>query len=282
MHRITTGVLATTVALVQIFLSTGCSTLGLGGDSPALDRIRASGELRVGTTDDYPPLSVIDQADRLVGLEPELAQALATTMGVKLTLVRKSFTELIPALEAGEIDIAMGGITMTPARNMKVAFAGPYFVSGKAVLTRSETMARATGPGAINRASVKLVAREGTTSEGYVKNAIPEATLVTTADYDEAIRLVIAGEVDALVADYPVTAVAVLRNPGAGLMNIVSPFTFEPIGMALPADDMLFVNLVQNYLKSLEGTGLLGQLREKWFTDPSWLLGVQAPAPPQQ
>ena len=67
-----------------------------------------------------------------------------------------------------------------------------------------------------------------------MRNAIPEATLVTTSTYEEAITLVKGGEVDALVADYPITAVAVLRNPGAGLLDVVSPFTFEPIGMALP------------------------------------------------
>ena len=116
-----------------------------------------------------------------------------------------------------------------------------------------------------------------------MKNAIPEATLITTSTYDEAITLVVGGEVDAMVADYPITAVAVLRNPGAGLLTVTNPFTFEPIGMALPGDDMLFVNLVGNYLKSLEGTGLLDQLREKWMSDPSWLLGMpDAVRPPLQ
>ena len=37
-----------------------------------------------------------------------------------------------------------------------------------------------------------------------------------------------------------------------------------------PSEDPLFINLVQNYLASLEGTGLLGKLREQWFTDASW------------
>jgi len=270
MNRFGVGLLALAMALV----CSACTTLGMGSDSPVLDRIRKSGELRVGTTGDYPPLSIVDRNEQTIGLEPDLANALAVTMGVKLTIVNLPFAELLDAVEAGEIDMAMAGITMTPERNMRVAFAGPYFVSGKAVLTRSETLARANGPSVLDKPSVKLVTLAGTTSEGYVKNAVPTATLLTTATYPEAVTMVAGGEADAMVADYPVCAVAVLRNPGAGLMTVISPFTFEPIGIALPADDVLFVNLVQNYLTSLEGTGLLDKLREKWFSDPSWLLAL--------
>ncbi len=257
-----------------LLLCTGCAALGTGSDSPVLDRIRKNGELRVGMTGDYPPLSIIDKRDETIGLEPDLANALAATLGVRLTVVRLPFDQLMGAVEEGQVDLAMAGITMTPERNMKVAFAGPYFVSGKAVLTRSELLARATGPSVLDKPSIKLVALSGTTSEGYVKNAVPNATLITTKNYEEAVTMVVGGAADAMVADFPICAVAVLRNPGAGLLTVVSPFTFEPIGMALPANDMLFVNLVQNYLTSLEGTGLLDQLREKWFNDPSWVLAL--------
>jgi ABC-type amino acid transport substrate-binding protein len=51
----------------------------------------------------------------------------------------------------------------------------------------------------------------------------------------------------------------------------VTPFTVEPLGIALPADDPLFVNLVENYLHTLEGTGLLTQLKAKWFSEGSWV-----------
>jgi polar amino acid transport system substrate-binding protein len=236
-----------------------------------LDRIRKTGELRVGMTGDYPPLSILDKRDQTIGLEPDLARALASTLGVELEVVRKPFGELIAAVENGDVDMAMSGITMTPERNMRVAFAGPYFISGKAVLTRSELLARADGPSALDESSIKLVVLAGTTSEDYVKTTAPNAKLITTATYEEAVAMVVGGSADAMVADYPICVVSLLRNPGAGLLTVLSPFTFEPIGMALPADDTLFVNLVQNYLTSLEGTGLLGQLRDKWFKDPSWI-----------
>ena len=48
-------------------------------------------------------------------------------MGVKLRLATMPFSELLPALEAGRIDMILSDMTMTPERNMKTAFAGPYF-----------------------------------------------------------------------------------------------------------------------------------------------------------
>jgi polar amino acid transport system substrate-binding protein len=268
MSRPMTRILIVLVVFFAIF----ATATAADPTAPTLARIAKSGELRVGTSGAQPPFSVKSKEGKLIGYEIDLAMLLAESMGVKLTLVEKPFPELLSALEKGEVDAVMSGMTMTPERNMSVAFAGPYFVSGKAVLTRSETLARATKPGVLDASKVKLVTLEGTTSQGFVENAMPNANLVTAPTYEKAVAMVIGGEVDALVADYPICVVSVLRNPGAGLQSVISPFTFEPIGIALPADDMLFVNLVQNYLKSLEGTGLLDQVRQKWFADPSWLL----------
>ena len=61
-----------------------------------------------------------------LGLEVDLARALARTMGVEANLVTMPFKELLPALERGDIDAIFSGVTMTAERNLKVAFAGPY------------------------------------------------------------------------------------------------------------------------------------------------------------
>ena len=260
-----------------LLLLSGCSSLGLGTSgsaSPVSDRIRESGELRIGMTGDYPPLNVIDLRDQNIGLEPDLAQALASSMGVSLKIVNKPFSELLPALEAGEVDAVMSGMTMTPDRNLKVAFAGPYFVSGKAILTKSSTLATAESLGEIQR-SIQIAVLEGSTSQTMVEGAQTPATVVTVASYDAGVQMVLGGEVDAMLADYPIAMLAVLRNPSAGLVSAISPLTFEPIGIALPGNDPLFVNLVQNYLASLEVTGILNALRAKWFEDSSWLRSMR-------
>lgn len=60
-------------------------------------------------------------------------------------------------------------------------------------------------------------------------------------------------------------------TPDQGFATLAAPLTIEPIGIALPPNDALLVNLVQNYLNALAGTGALEALSARWFEDASWL-----------
>jgi polar amino acid transport system substrate-binding protein len=254
-----------------LLLATGACSTFMGSSSPVVDRIRTTGEIRIGMTGDYPPLNMLDRSGENFGLEPDLAKALAQSLGVKLVVVNKRFDELLAALESGEVDAVMSGMSMTPERNLKVAFVGPYLVSGKAILTKSSTLARAQNMSELNPARLRMSVLSGSTSESFLKRVAPSAQLTATPSYEEAVQLVIDGGVDAMFADHPACLLAVLRHPHDGLSTVVSPLSFEPIGMALPANDPLLVNIIQNYLTTLEGTGLLENLRQRWFEDPSWL-----------
>jgi polar amino acid transport system substrate-binding protein len=264
------------LALASMTLLACASTGGGGGtgatgDSPVLAGIVERGTLRVGMSGDQPPFNVVNKRGELIGLEVDLARALANSIGVELELVQRPFGTLLGALGSGDVDMVMSGLTMTPERNMKVAFVGPYFVSGKAILTKNETLAASDEAGDINKGTVRLAALAGSTSERFVQEVTPEAQLTSVQSYDEAVQSVIDDDVDALVADFPICVISVFRNPDAGLISLSSPFNFEPIGVALPASDPLFTNLVQNYVNLLEGTGLLEELRARWFVDAAWL-----------
>lgn len=255
--------------LVALLFS-GCATVP-GSQSPVIDRIQERGELRVGMAGDYPPLNALDRSGDHFGLEPDLAEFLARSLGVRLVIVNRPFAQLIATLEAGEVDAVLSGMTMTPERNQRVAFAGPYFISGKAVITRSESLARTRAAKELDRPTITLTALEGTTSETLILDAMPKAKFVAAKDYDEAVQMVIDGAADAMIADLPVCAVQRALHRDAGLLGWTEPFTFEPIGIAVPGNDPLFVNLVQNYLESLDRTGLLKELRTRWFQDVSWV-----------
>lgn len=239
--------------------------------APVLDRILQRGEIIVGTAGSMPPLNMTTRDGEIIGLEPDIAQMIATAMGIKLRLETMPFSELLPSLEGGKIDMIMSGMTITSKRNLKVAFVGPYFKSGKAFLTKMKTIANADDTTEINSPDVKLVALKGSTSQLFVQTVLFNATLVTASDYDEAVDMVIRDEVHALVADYPICVVSVVRYPGEGLMSIITPLTYEPLGIALPANDPHLVNWTENFLKSLEGSGALKKLKERWFDNTFWL-----------
>jgi polar amino acid transport system substrate-binding protein len=212
-----------------------------------------------------------DKNGEIIGLEVDLMKALARSMGLTTRFVVKPFADLIPAIERGEVDVVISGMTITPERNARVAFAGPYLISGKSVLTKSPTIASADSVTSLDNADQRYAVLAGSTSEAFVEQVLPKAVSVPTTDYDTAVQMVLDDEVDAMIADFPICQLSVLRHPEADLSTLMTPFTIEPLGIALPADDPLLVNLIENYLSTIENTGLLVQFKAKWFSDGSWI-----------
>jgi polar amino acid transport system substrate-binding protein len=239
--------------------------------TPVIDRIQKSGTLTVGMTGNMPPLNMTSKEGELMGYEVDLARAMAKAMGVKAKLEVMPFAELLPALEAGKIDLIISNMTITPGRNLKVAFVGPYFTSGKAFMTKVKTIALADEADDIDAKNTKLVALEGSTSQAFVETVLPEAQLFKAKDYDEAVKMVLEDKVHAMVADYPIAVVSVFRYPEQGLLSVVTTLTYEPIGVAVPAGDPLLVNWVENYLNIADSTGLLDELKRKWLLNADWL-----------
>ena len=210
-----------------------------------------------------------------MGFEIDLANALATNMEVKLKLVQMPFSELMDALKAGKIDAIMSGMTITPERNLSVLFAGPYNVSGKSILTKSSKVAAFNADTSAGGKRYKIVCLKGSTSAEFVKKVLTKHDLVVVDNYNDGVNMVINDQADAMVADKPICVLSILRFPGKDLVTGEQPLTIEPIGMALPPGDPQFLNLVTNYLTTLQISGTLAALEKKWFTDGSWMLSVE-------
>ncbi len=271
------------IGLVVMALLTfvmGCQSLSIGSSShPAnstasgegLLRILESGQLRVGMTGTQPPLNMRNKNGELIGLDVELARALADAMHLELILVQTPFVDLLSDLEAGEIDLVISSLTITPARNARVAFAGPYLISGSSLLTRKDLALELTNLSALNSADRTWAALEGSTGEALILEALPLAKYVSIEDQEKAVVQIGRGELDGLIADLPFVSFEIARNPELGLATLPSPFTTEPLGIALPPNSPLFANLVQNYLNTLDYTGQLIQMKARWLNAGEWL-----------
>ena len=262
------------VVLALVFL-TACSppaqTSATKTVLSAFDRILQKGELVVGTAGNMPPLNMTTKSGDIIGLEIDLAKAMAEGMGVNLKLETIPFAKLLSALETGQVDMILSGMTITPERNLKVAFVGPYYVTGKAFLTKIKRIADTRYPSEVNSPDTILTALKGSTSQHFVEKSIPKAILVPANNYDDAVKMVIKGDVDALIADYPICMLSVFRYPDKGLLSLLTPITYEPLGIAIPAGDSHLLNWVENFLNTLKGSGKLEALKTEWFKHGAWL-----------
>jgi polar amino acid transport system substrate-binding protein len=241
------------------------------GISPVLDRIQAKEELVVGTAASMPPLNMTTKDGQIVGMEIDMASFFASSIGVKLTLRPMHFNDLLPALEAGQVDMVLSGMTIIPERNLKVAFVGPYFASGKSILAKAANVESIDEVAKMNNPDKVLVALKGSTSQMFIEKVTPKAKFVPAEDYNQAVSMVREDKAVAMVADYPICMVSVYLYPEARLARLKKPLTYEPLGIALPGNDPLLVNWVQNFLHALDKMGDMEALMEKWFKNASWV-----------
>jgi len=260
------------IVLAAVIFTVLCFLFSVGSVSagPVFDRILEKKVLLVGTTGKQPPMTATTKKGEIIGLDADIAKAMAKALGVKLEFVSMPFEKLLPALAAGQVDMVLSGMTMTPERNRKVTFVGPYYVSGKGILAVSARFAELQQAKGLNTPEVTVAALKHSTSQEFTETMTPKAKKVLTASYDEAIDLMLQEKVDVVIADYPFCALTAYRFRDKGLFAGKSPLTFEPLGIAIP-EDTLLINWVQNFIGLLRGSGRLEKMYQQWFSGGPWI-----------
>lgn len=254
---------STVIVLSVVFVSLGVASAG-----PILDDILKKGELVVGMTGGQPPLNATSKDGEFIGLDVDLIRSMAQSMNLKVSFSKMPFAELIPALQSGRIDMIVSGMTMTPERNTKVAFIGPYFVSGKGILLKLKSVELLKKEG-LNSERFKVATLRGSTSQKVVEEAAPKANITLADSYDNAIEGLLQDKADAVIADYPFCAYMAARYSEKELVVGDTKLTVEPLGIAV-REDALLINVLENSLRTLALSGDLSSLQEKWFKSRSW------------
>jgi len=250
--------------LLSLMVAAGASA------GSALERITKKGELAVGTSGTQPPMSATNKKGELIGMDVDMSRAMADALGVKLKFVQMPFAELLPALEAGKVDMVLSGMTITAERNKKVAFVGPYVVTGKGILAVAERFTALKEAKGLDTPEVTVGALKDSTSQKFAQTSMSKAKLTLFGSYDEAIDLLLKNKIDVIVADFQFCALTAYRQQKKGLIAGQSALTFEPLGIAM-AEDTLLINWVQNFLNQFQGTGELKKASEKWLNPGSWI-----------
>jgi cyclohexadienyl dehydratase len=170
-------------------------------NSPTLSRIQAAGVMRVGTTGDYTPFSLLQPDGSYAGADIDMAHDLAARIGVRLDFVPSVWAPLLDDFLADRFDIAMGGVTVTAARAEKAFFSIPTFVDGKRPLCRREDRERFTSVAAINQPGVRVIANPGSANEAFARANFTRAQVTIHHDNASVFMEIVAGRADVMVTD---------------------------------------------------------------------------------
>ncbi|MEJ1977200.1 MAG: transporter substrate-binding domain-containing protein [Acetobacteraceae bacterium] len=175
----------------------------LAGSASAADlaAVRSAGVLRVGTTGDYKPFSFRAPDSSYRGADIAMARSLAAALGVRIVFVPTVWAKLSEDFAADRFDIAVGGVTILPAREKIAAFSTATVVDGKRPIARCADRTRFASIGAIDQPGVRVVVNPGASNEDFARAHFPHAALTVFPDNVTVFDEIAAGRQDVMVTD---------------------------------------------------------------------------------
>jgi cyclohexadienyl dehydratase len=176
--------------------------------------IKASGTLRVGLTGDYAPYSLRHADGQITGSDVTMAQALAEALGVALVIVPTTWKSMTDDLKVDRFDIAMGGVSVTPARAAIGDFSVTVMSDGKRPIVRCAEAERYASVAEIDRPEVRVVFNPGGTNEVFAKAHLADATLEEYPDNRTIFDEIANYHADVMVTDGAEVDYQSRRHPG--------------------------------------------------------------------
>jgi len=220
-------------------------------------------DLVIGCDTNFMPFE-FKQEGKYVGFDIDLWDAIAKDLGLKYKLMPMDFNGLIPALQTGNIDAAIAGMTIKSKREEVVDFAYPYYDSGLLLMVKSDN----TTIKGVEDLSDKVVASKlGTTSADFIKKFKTKDTKLFP-NIDGAYMELGTGGADAVIFDSP-AILWYIKTEGKGGVKTVGPlYQGQPYGIAFPQGSALREKVSITILKFMED-GTYAKIYKKWFgTEP--------------
>jgi len=245
---------AVAVTLLGLMILAGCASTGIDRRPP----------LNVGVSPTYPPV-IFEHEGEVVGIEADLARIVADKIGRKLVFHRFAFTELLDALERGDVDVVMSGLSITPERSARVRFTEPYLAVGQLALIRAQDAGRFGRPRAIKQAGARVGYERGTTGEIYVAEQLTRSVAFAFDSVAEGLRSLRAGRIEFFVHDAP-TIWRLAGDPThRDLIGLYRPLTEEQLAWAVRSDDAALHTLLDATLRHWQREGLVEPIINRWI-----------------
>ena len=247
-----------TIVFVTLFINPAL------GES-RLQRILANGELRVGTTGDWNPMTMIDtDSKERTGFDIDIANALASDMGVKVVFVPTTWKTLVNGVVADKYDITSSA-SISPKRALVAGYSGSYFAVEDVPMMLRKNKGKYNSWENLNNPSVKVAVTLGTVQEKRAEELFDNSKIIKVSSPARDYQEVLAGRADISMTSNLEAAKLVEKYPELMIVPVQKGKNPTPLAMLLPQADQVWINYVNHWIVLKSERGFFDLLKVKWL-----------------
>ena len=215
--------------------------------------------LTMGTNAAFPPYEMVDENNQIIGIDAEIAAAVAEKLGMKLEIKDMAFDSLITAVSTGNVDVVLAGMTVTPERMEAVNFSDSYATGIQVVIVPEESIIASID----DLAGKKIGVQSGTTGDIYCADEFGEDAV---ARYDNGALAVAAlknGQVDCVVIDNEPAKNFVAANEGLKILE--TEYAVEDYAAAIAKENTELLEKFNAALAELKAEGKIDEIVGKYI-----------------
>ncbi|GLC81799.1 basic amino acid ABC transporter substrate-binding protein [Lacrimispora brassicae] len=252
------NVIAMAGVVCMAALLTACAGSGTKTETTAAGQKEAAGKLVMVTNAEFPPYEYHDN-NQIVGIDADIAKAIADKMGVELEIQDMAFDSLIPAVQSGKADFTAAGMTVNEDRKKNVDFTDTYAEAAQVIIVKEGSEIKTPD----DLAGKKIGVQTGTTGDIYADD-IENADIQRFNKGMEAVMSLSQDKIDAVIIDREPAKVFVKEN--AGLVILDEAFTEEEYAIAIKKGNTELLDKMNGAIKELKESGELKKIVDKYIT----------------
>ena len=218
--------------------------------------------LYMATEGTFPPYEYYD-GDKLVGIDVDVANAIAEKLGMKLEVVDIAFDSIVSGVQAGKYDMGMAGMTVNEERLEKVNFSDSYATGIQVVIVKEGGKVKSLDDMAAD--GVVIGTQSGTTGFLFASDDFGDEKVKGFAKTTDAVEALKNGQVDCVMLDNEPAKALVAANPDAGLSILDTAYANEDYAIAINKQNTDLLNQINAALAELKADGTLQGIIDQYI-----------------
>lgn len=241
------------LSAAAVFVLAGSMLAGCGSSSSD------ENTLVMATNATFPPYEYVE-GDEIVGIDPEIAAAIADELGMELQIEDVDFDSIVAGVASGKYDMGMAGMTVDPDRLESVNFSDSYATGIQSIIVKEGSPIQSVDD---LSSSTKIGVQQGTTGAQYAADDYGQDAVVNFNKGADAVQALVTDKVDCVIIDNEPAKSFVEANPGLKILD--TEYAVEDYAICVAKDNDELLDKINDALAKLKEDGTVDEIINKYI-----------------